>query len=139
MGVLNWMRLPVFFWDWPKYSPPSIGEPGVDLGDGEASCFSQLRFLILRGIWINCVLQQPSFQDIVCNFPGFSDFFSVLHVLPFKGHSNTLMKAVEVFACAAEANDFDASEVFGQHAQKLFWQVQKHHRCLVFHGCGTPN
>ena len=59
-------------------SPSCIDEPIVDLKDGETSVLGELLLLVLRGVWVGEVLEQPGSQDVGCHFWEDPALFRVL-------------------------------------------------------------
>ena len=59
-------------------SPSCIDEPIVDLKDGETSVLGELLLLVLGGVGVGEVLEQPRPQDIGCHFREDPALFGVL-------------------------------------------------------------
>ena len=59
-------------------SPSCIDEPIIDLQDRETSVLGKLLLLVLRGVWVGEVLEQPRSQNIGRHFREDPALFGVL-------------------------------------------------------------
>ena len=63
------------------YPPAGVDEPVVDLEDGEAGVLGQLFLLVLAGVGVGQMLEQPGAQDVGCHLGENAALLAVLAAL----------------------------------------------------------